>query len=102
MRLKLPRPLSAGFILSYRCSARCRHCIYGCSQRWPGDWPDEKTLEALLSVIKDKIKPARAGPTSVGLNEGLHFTGGEPFLRFELLLKAVEIASEMGIPSLFV
>jgi len=102
MKLRIPRPLSAGFILSYRCTARCRHCIYGCSQQWPGDWPDETQIEQLLSFVKDKIVPATGGPRTVGLNEGLHFTGGEPFIKFELLLKAVEIASQMGIPSLFV
>ncbi|HUW10665.1 MAG TPA: radical SAM protein [Anaerolineae bacterium] len=29
----------------------------------------------------------------------VHFTGGEPFLRFSLLLQGVRIASELGIPS---
>jgi hypothetical protein len=36
------------------------------------------------------------------LNYGLHFTGGEPFLNYELLLKAVEIADDLKIPSTFV
>jgi hypothetical protein len=38
----------------------------------------------------------------MSLNYGLHFTGGEPFLNFELLLKAVEIAGALKIPSTFV
>jgi len=38
----------------------------------------------------------------MSLNHGLHFTGGEPFLNFELLLKAVEIAEALRIPSTFV
>jgi hypothetical protein len=38
----------------------------------------------------------------IGLNHGLHFTGGEPFMNFELLLKAVQIAEELQIPSTFV
>ena len=38
----------------------------------------------------------------VGVNEGLHFTGGEPFLNFELLLELVGIAADLGIPGIFV
>ena len=37
-----------------------------------------------------------------GVNYGLHFTGGEPFLKFNLLLKAVELAEKLGIPGKFV
>jgi hypothetical protein len=38
----------------------------------------------------------------MSLNHGLHFTGGEPFMNFPLLLRAFEMAHERGIPSLFV
>lgn len=38
----------------------------------------------------------------MGLSHGLHFTGGEPFANFELLLQAVAIARECSIPSTFV
>jgi len=38
----------------------------------------------------------------MSLNHGLHFTGGEPFLNVELLIKAVEIAQALRIPSTFV
>jgi hypothetical protein len=38
----------------------------------------------------------------MSLNHGLHFTGGEPFLNFELLTRAVEMAEALGIPSTFV
>ena len=38
----------------------------------------------------------------VSLNHGLHFTGGEPFLKFDLLLDAVRMADELKIPSTFV
>jgi len=100
--LKIPPPASGGLILSYRCNSRCRHCIYGCSQRWSGDWIREEDLEIILSRLAGKIRPSLRGPGSVGLNEGLHFTGGEPFLNFELLLKAIKIASGLRIPSLFV
>ncbi len=102
MTIKIPTPTSGGLILSYRCNSRCRHCIYGSSQKWSSDWITEDDLEIILSRLAGKIRPSLWGPESVGLNEGLHFTGGEPFLNFELLLKAVRIASELRIPSLFV
>src|SRR4030066_243220 len=51
---KIPRPTSGGLILSYKCSAECRHCIYACSQRWNADWISEEDLEKILSQLKKK------------------------------------------------
>ncbi len=56
----------------------------------------------ILKQLSGKIKPSHYGSDKVSLNYGLPFTGGEPFLNLELLLKAVEIANELGIPSTFV
>jgi len=101
-RVKVPRPFSGGLLLSYKCSATCRHCMYGCSPTWPGDWIAEEDLERGLAQLAGKIQPSQGGARVVGLNYGLHFTGGEPFLNFELLLRAVQIAEELKIPSTFV
>ena len=76
--------------------------MYACSPRWSGDWISEKDLTVILSQLADKIVPAPYGRDSVGINYGLHFTGGEPFLNFKLLVKAVEIARDYEIPSIFV
>ena len=38
----------------------------------------------------------------MSLNHGLHFSGGEPFLNVKGLLKAIEIAETLNIPSTFV
>jgi hypothetical protein len=38
----------------------------------------------------------------VGVNDGVHFTGGEPFLNFELLLRLTAMAKGLGIPTTFV
>jgi hypothetical protein len=99
---KIPKPISGGLVLSYKCTAKCRHCIYACSPGWNADWIPEDDLEMILSQLAGKILSAPHGPRSVGLNEGLHFTGGEPFANFELLLKAVEVANRLKIPSTFV
>lgn len=100
-RSRLPTPISCGVILSYRCPIECRHCMYACSPRWR-DWISEEQLEQLLRQLAGKIEPAPYGPESVGLNHGLHFTGGEPFLDFDLLLEGTKMAKELGIPSTFV
>jgi len=98
----IPKPISGGFILSYKCSAACRHCIYACSQKWDANWISQEDLEKILGQLSGKIISSPYGPHSISLNYGLHFTGGEPFLNFELLCKAVEIADRFKIPSIFV
>jgi hypothetical protein len=75
--------------------------MYACSPSW-GDWISEEQLELLLSQLAGKITPSPHGPAGVGLNQGLHFTGGEPFLKFDLLLKGTRMAAELEIPSTFV
>jgi hypothetical protein len=62
----------------------------------------EEGLRELLETLQPYLRPAPYGPRSLSLNMGLHFTGGEPFLNFDLLRRAVEIATELEIPSLFV
>ncbi|MFC1558199.1 radical SAM protein [candidate division KSB1 bacterium] len=99
--LKIPKPVSAGVMLSYKCSAECRHCMYLCSPDWKADWITESNLEKGLSQLAGKIEPGPYGPESIGLSHGLHFSGGEPFLNFNLLARAVETADELSIPSLF-
>jgi len=76
--------------------------MYACSPTWNGDWIAEEDLERGLSQLAGKIQPSQGGAEAVSLNYGLHFTGGEPFLNFELLLRAVQIAEELKIPSTFV
>ena len=75
--------------------------MYACSPKWR-DWISEEDLKLLLSQLASRIKPGPYGPTRVSLNFGLHFTGGEPFLNFGLLLRAVDIARRLNIPSTFV
>jgi len=102
MKIPIPKPASGGLMLSYRCSATCRHCMYGCSPKWSADWISEKDLEIILTNLAPHIQPAPYGPDSIGLSEGLHFSGGEPGLNFELLCKAIDIAEKLQIPSTFI
>ena len=62
-----------------------------------------KDLEQVLGQLATKInKRYPPGFNRIGINYGLHFTGGEPFLNFELLLRGTKIASELRIPATFV
>jgi hypothetical protein len=76
--------------------------MYACSSDWSPDWIPEQDLTLVLNQLSGKVEASPYGSNRVSLNHGLHFTGGEPFLNFELLAKAVEIANELGIPSTFV
>jgi len=75
--------------------------MYACTPRWSADWPSEMDMERILSSLAGSIQPSPFGPDSVSLNYGLHFTGGEPFLNYDLLCRAVEIAQKLHIPSTF-
>ncbi len=98
-KLVVPVPISAGLLLSYKCTSRCRHCLYACSPKWEADWLSPHDAEAILSGLAASL---RSGHRSLGINEGLHFTGGEPFLNFDLLLEVTGIARRLGIRSTFV
>jgi hypothetical protein len=62
----------------------------------------EEDLELALSLLAGRIKPSPWGAQAMSLNHGLHFTGGEPFLNFDLLRSAVQMAEALQIPSIFV
>ncbi|HIE44556.1 MAG TPA: 4Fe-4S cluster-binding domain-containing protein [Candidatus Omnitrophica bacterium] len=98
--LSIPEPVSGGILLSYKCTEECKHCIYACSPKWSADWLSEKSGEKILTWIASKLP---SNPLHrIGVNYGLHFTGGEPFLNFKLLLKLVRIARELNIGGTFV
>lgn len=78
---------SCGLMLSYRCGLACRHCLYACGPAWR-EWMSEEQVSRLLAGIKAVWRKPR----------GVHFSGGEPFLRFELLLHAVREATRLGMP----
>ena len=100
--LTVPKPLSCGILLTYRCTNECKHCMYACSPKWSADWLVEPDAEKILAQLSGQIEGSPLGPDKVGVNYGLHFTGGEPFLNFNLLLNLTEMAHELKIPSIFV
>lgn len=99
--LPVKPPTSAGILLSYKCTGECRHCMYACSPKWSNRWMSVDDLRIVLEALAPYVVPA-SPKGYVGINEGLHFTGGEPFLNYELLKEAVKLAEELGYPSVFV
>jgi len=71
-------------LLTYRCTHECDHCFVHASPRARGTF----TLRDVEEVL------AQAAAT--GTVEWIWFEGGEPFLYFPLLLRAVESARERG------
>ncbi|UCD87711.1 MAG: hypothetical protein JSV01_08195 [Desulfobacterales bacterium] len=77
--------------------------MYGCSPRWRADWMSEMDVEKILVQLSDKLRKRYPSHSKrIGVNYGIHFTGGEPFLNFDLLLKAAKKAHELDVPSTFV
>ena len=76
---------AGGLILTYRCNAACRHCLYKSSPRRDGAYMNPETLRGMLR------KAASLGCRS------FHLGGGEPFLDFDGLLAVVEVMAEEGI-----
>jgi hypothetical protein len=76
-----------GLILSYRCTNGCAHCLYNCGPKWERQPISAQTLQEALKAIA--IWPQ---------TPQVHFTGGEPFLYFDLLLQGVRYATQLGIP----
>lgn len=85
--LKIPPFSSLGLILSYQCSSECRHCQFACSPAWK-DWIDLKKLDGIFSEVAKNSRYLT----------GIHLSGGEPFLRPDLLEGAVEAAVRHGLP----
>ena len=76
--------------------------MYACSPKWPADWICEEDATQILTQLGRTVPRHTLFPGQVSLNEGIHFTGGEPFLNFDLLLRLTEIAQQLGFPSTFV
>lgn len=101
-KLYIPEPFSGGLFLSYKCTSKCKHCMYCCSPEWKADWISEKDTDKILTSLSGRIRATPLGSERIGVNHGLHFTGGEPFLNSDLLLKVIQMAEALKIPSTFV
>ena len=71
-------------LLTYRCTLECEHCfVYG------SPWQNGvMTIQAIDRILQE----AR----SLGTVKSIYFEGGEPFLYYATLVRAVEEASRLG------
>ena len=58
-------------MLSYRCPAECRHCMYACSPKWKGDWITVEQLERHMPQLAELIEPSPYGRRRMDLSHGL-------------------------------
>ncbi len=73
---------SGGLITNYYCSSRCRHCLYGCSPKWPKKYITKEKAESNFKLIQ-----------SLGCYS-VHIGGGEPFLNIDGLEKVLDCAGK--------
>ena len=70
-------------LLTYQCTCECDHCFV-----WGSPWQTGTlTLEQIEQIL---VQAKEAGVTSI------YFEGGEPFLYYAILTKAVRKAADMG------
>jgi hypothetical protein len=62
----------------------------------------EKDAVVVLAQLAEKMRGKYPFPARIGVNDGIHFTGGEPFLNFDLLLRLTGVAHDLGLPATFV
>ena len=71
-------------LLTYQCTLECDHCFV-----WGSPWQTgTMTLQDIRHILQ------QAG--DLGTIKSIYFEGGEPFLYYGTLLKAVQMASGMG------
>jgi len=71
-------------LLTYQCNFECDHCFV-----WGSPW---QSGTFTLSQLEDVLAQAK----EVGTVSSIYFEGGEPFLYYPVLLKAVDAAVGMG------
>src|SRR5205085_12569952 len=80
-RTRTFRPNYLSFAGTYQCNLTCPHCCV------PIEWPDRLDIDVALRFLED------AHSYGIGI---LGFTGGEPFLYPEFLLKVTRRAAQLG------
>ncbi|MDD4869306.1 MAG: radical SAM protein [Kiritimatiellae bacterium] len=74
-------------MLSYRCTSTCRHCLSRCSPDRPDEWMTLDMAETIFTVLKKE-----------SYLQSIHIAGGEPTLKWPLLLDVIRLSRKMHIP----
>jgi MoaA/NifB/PqqE/SkfB family radical SAM enzyme len=79
----------SGILITYKCNAVCRHCLYMSS-------PKKNSLMAVEDARYYFTEFAKLGLKG----DTLHIAGGEPFMYYEHLLEIVKLAGNVGMTPL--
>ncbi len=83
--LKINYLVSGGVITNYKCSSKCKHCVYASSPSWPNDYMTSSAADQIFSTLN------RFGCNSV------HIGGGEPLLQPDKIFPVLEAAARNNI-----
>lgn len=78
--------MRVGFLMTARCNAQCLHCSTSCGPRRS----EALAQEEIICVMEQATALAGDRPTE------FYLSGGEPFLKFDLLLNVVRHARRLG------
>lgn len=83
-------PVISELALTYDCNLKCQFCYAGCNcTSNPAGSSEELTIEGFKAIIQSIYYDAKVPSIS--------FTGGEPTLRPEILLRCIEYAKSIGM-----
>lgn len=84
---QVPPLRSGGLILTYRCTNKCRHCLYHCSPRQEGYWIEIELADQALATLAQEEQL-----------QGIHIAGGEATLRMDLVEEVIRLAVKHKVP----
>jgi hypothetical protein len=73
-------------MLTYRCTNKCKHCLYRCSPQQADTWMSLERAEEVFAAL--------AGEPRL---RDVHLAGGEAALKMDLLADVVALAAPMGV-----
>lgn len=79
-----PNPFRVGLVLTYRCNAECRHCFFESSPSRTEVMVRETAQTAIKEALSLRV-------------EWVSFSGGEPFLKHDLLNELITLSSGKGL-----
>lgn len=87
---------NAGFLLTYKCNAKCEFCYYNCS---PEQGPALRSAakNGGLMPVDMAINAWRSLKELAGDGAKIHITGGEPFLYWEHLVEILREAKKNNL-----
>ncbi|NLI61454.1 MAG: radical SAM protein [Clostridiales bacterium] len=83
--LKINYLASGGIITNYKCSSKCKHCVYASSPSWPNDYMTSSIADEVFSILKELAC------------DNVHIGGGEPLLQPERIYPVLESARRHNI-----